>query len=105
MDDIVQSEALATGASGQEIEVGSTASPLLRAAALALGVLFILTVGWLSHLESGGPAHMSFDLPGNEPATIYLPGEGDLFFRAAPPSGERPAAVVLVHGYTADRQI
>jgi len=43
-------------------------------------------------------------LPGNEPATMYLPGPGDPFFVQFPkPAAERPPGVVLIHGFTGDR--
>src|SRR5258708_4775303 len=44
-------------------------------------------------------------LPGMEPATMYLPGSGYPFYNLFPkPVAERPPAVVLVHGFIADRQ-
>ena len=56
-------------------------------------------------LENGGPAHAFVMLPGKEPATLYLPGPGEPFFNQFPkPVAERPPAVVLVHGFMADRQ-
>jgi dienelactone hydrolase len=76
-----------------------------RIMAIVLAVLFVLVVARLGKLNEGGPAHADMMLPGNEPATMYLPGPGDPFYNQFPkPPAERPAAVVLVHGFTADRE-
>src|SRR6202521_1848908 len=76
---------------------------ILRYAALAVAILFILAVARLAALDKGGPTHSDVLLPGSIPGTLYIPGEGNSFF------GPRPAhpapAVVLVHGFTADREI
>lgn len=78
---------------------------IFRASAIVLAVLFVLAVARLGYLNEGGPAHSDLMLPGMEPATIYLPGPGYPFYNQfAKPVAERPAAVVLVHGFTADRQ-
>jgi dienelactone hydrolase len=78
---------------------------ILRIAAIVVAVLFVVAVGRLGQLNRGGPAHEDLMLPGMEPATIYLPGPGYPFFNLfAKPVAERPAAVVLVHGFTADRE-
>jgi len=71
--------------------------------ALVLAILFLLAVARLARLDAGGPAHEFVNLPGQEPATLYLPGEGNPFFRVFPPA-QRPPAIVIVHGFTADRQ-
>ncbi len=76
-----------------------------RIIAIVLAVLFVLVVARLGRLNEGGPAHADMLLPGMEPATIYLPGGGYPFFNQFPkPPAERPAAVVLVHGFSADRE-
>jgi dienelactone hydrolase len=78
---------------------------ILKGLALAVGVLFLLTLARLARLDHGGPAHSNVELPGQEPGTLYLPGAGNPFFNLfPPPPSERPAAVVLVHGFMADRQ-
>src|SRR5260370_21682205 len=64
-----------------------------------VGILLLISIVRLSLLDDGGPTH-SFMQVGNEPATIYLP---------APPPGifepkTHPAAVVLIHGLSFDRQ-
>ena len=76
-----------------------------RVIAIAIAVAFVLAVARLDYLNEHGPAHSPVTLPGMEPATIYLPGSGFPFFNQFPkPVAERPPAVVLVHGFTADRQ-
>jgi dienelactone hydrolase len=74
-------------------------------AAAIVAVLFLLAVARLARLQAAGPAHQDFDLPGAEPATLYLPGSGQPFYRLfAPPPSESPPAVVLVHGFSGDRE-
>jgi dienelactone hydrolase len=46
---------------------------------------------------------MEMELPGNLPATLYLPENFAGFAVTPVPAAERPAGVVLVHGYSADR--
>lgn len=83
----------------------------LRALALLTAVVFVVTVGRLAALQKGGPAHSDVMLPGGIPGTFYLPGPGGLnehnpFFVLFPPAqSARPPGVVLVHGFTADREI
>jgi pimeloyl-ACP methyl ester carboxylesterase len=83
----------------------------LRALALVAAMLFIVTVGRLASLQRGGPAHADIVLPGGIPGTLYLPGPGGpsdrnpFFVLFPPPQSARPPAVVLVHGFTADREI
>lgn len=73
---------------------------------LAIGVLFIVALARLAQLERGGPAHSNAMLPGGLPATLYLPGAGNPFRTLfPPPPADRPPAVVLVHGFLADRQM
>src|SRR5271167_3163342 len=72
---------------------------------LILAVIFILLIGRLNRLQDSGPAHALVSLPGNEPATMYMPGAGNAFYTQFPkPVAERPPAVVLVHGFGADRR-
>jgi dienelactone hydrolase len=76
----------------------------LRLLALVLAVAFILLLVRIVALENGGPAHQPFELPGHEPATLYLPGGGNPFYRLFPlPKEQRPPCVVLMHGFTSDR--
>jgi dienelactone hydrolase len=73
---------------------------------IGLVLLFVLLVARLRSLENGGPRHVFVMLPGQEPATMYLPGPGDPFYQPFPkPQSERPPAVVLIHGFSADRVI
>ena len=75
-----------------------------RIISIGLAIIFILAVARLDHLDKGGPPHVYVMLPGNEPATMYLPGPGDPFFTQFPkPAAERPPGVVLIHGFTGDR--
>jgi dienelactone hydrolase len=71
--------------------------------ALVVAMLFVLTLARLARLDAGGPAHEFVNLPGQEPATLYLPGKGNPFFRVFPPASRSPA-IVMVHGFMADRQ-
>lgn len=69
-------------------------------------VLFLLVIAHLRSLEDGGPPHAFVMLPGQEPATLYLPGQGYPFYEQFPkPQAQRPPAVVLIHGFTGDRVI
>ncbi len=75
-----------------------------RIISIGLAIIFILAVARLDHLDKGGPPHVYVMLPGNEPATMYLPGPGDPFYTQFPkPAAERPPGVVLIHGFTGDR--
>src|SRR5271165_1862839 len=75
-----------------------------RVVAIGLAVILILLIVRLDRLENGGPAHAFVMLPGQEPATMYLPGPGDPFYTQFPkPAAERPPGVVLIHGFTGDR--
>ena len=75
-----------------------------RIVSIILVLLFLAAVARLTRLENGGPPHVFVMLPGQEPATMYLPGPGDPFFSLFPkPVAQRPPAVVLIHGFTGDR--
>src|SRR3989442_11151544 len=78
---------------------------ILRYVALAVALLFIVTIARLGALERGGPAHADVSLPGGIPGTLYLPGSGNPFFAPPPAAAQRPPAVLLVHGFTADREV
>ncbi|HEY6421573.1 MAG TPA: alpha/beta fold hydrolase [Candidatus Binataceae bacterium] len=85
---------------------GYSTMRILRIGAWVVAVLFILTIARLAQLDKGGPSHSSFELPGRVPATFYLPGAANPFFTLFPkPVDQRPAAVVLVHGFMSDRQM
>ncbi|HUO06308.1 MAG TPA: alpha/beta fold hydrolase [Candidatus Binataceae bacterium] len=79
---------------------------ILHTGSLLLAILFIAVVARLIVLQNGGPAHSSGYLPGQIPATMYMPGgDWDPFIAIfPPPPAKRPPAVVLVHGFTSDRQ-
>ena len=69
-------------------------------------VVHLLCLVWLGRAERGGPAHLDLVIPGGIPATFYLPGqaaEGGRAFPEPPGAGNGPPAVLLVHGYSADR--
>ncbi len=75
-----------------------------RIIAIVLALAFVGAIARLTRLENGGPAHAFVMLPGQEPATMYMPGPGDPFYTQFPkPVAERPAAVVLIHGFSGDR--
>ncbi len=77
-----------------------------RIIAIALAVIFVLLIARLDRLEKGGPPHVDVMLPGQEPATMYLPGPGDPFYTQFPkPVAQRPPAVVLIHGFSGDRVV
>lgn len=75
---------------------------LVSAAAL---VCFLAGSIALARIDRGGPAHADLWLEGGVPATLFLPGErrGSEAFRVPPPEGERPPALVLMHGFAGDR--
>ena len=56
----------------------------LRILGLVVAVAFLLAIGRLVRLEDGGPAHTDLELPGGEPATLYLPGAGHPFYQLFP---------------------
>lgn len=70
-----------------------------------LGLLvFLVSAAWLGQLEQSGPAHGDVVLEGGVPATFYLPRRGGReVFEDLLPRGERPPAVVLMHGFASDR--
>jgi dienelactone hydrolase len=78
-----------------------------RIALLVLAISFLVALEILAAQQRGGPLHLDFDLPNNEPATLYLPGNGKSFYEAVsispPPATLRPPGVVVIHGYAADR--
>ncbi|MGB9381105.1 alpha/beta hydrolase [Candidatus Binatus sp.] len=74
-----------------------------RIAAAILALAFLTALAVLARQENGGPPHMDLELPGNEPATLYTPRNFAGFSVTPAPAAERPAGVVLVHGYAADR--
>ena len=75
-----------------------------RIISIVLVLLFLVAVARLARLENGAPPHVFVMLPGQEPATMYLPGPGDPFYTLFPkPVSQRPPAVVLIHGFTGDR--
>ena len=77
-----------------------------RIIAIGLAVVFILAIARLARLENRGPSHVSIMLPGQEPATMYMPGPARQFYMQLPkPAAERPPAVVLIHGFMADRKL
>lgn len=79
---------------------------ILRPLAVVLVLGYLVLLGWLAYLDKGGPAHDDLQLPGLIPATLYLPGNERPFRQVFPaPAQQRPPAVVLVHGFLADRQI
>src|ERR1039458_3725544 len=77
-----------------------------RIITIGLAVVFILAIARLARLENRGPSHMPIMLPGQEPATLYIPGPERPFYMQPPkPADQRPPAVVLIHGFMADRKL
>lgn len=77
----------------------------MRTLAVAALAVHLFCLIWLGHAQRGGPPQMDLVVPGGIPATFYLPGpapEGG-GFPEPPGAGNGPPAVLLVHGYTADR--
>ncbi len=73
--------------------------------ALAL-VIHLLCLVWLGRTERAGPTHLDLVIPGGIPATFYLPGpppESGSRLPEPPGAGNGPPALLLVHGYSADR--
>ncbi len=69
-----------------------------------LGSTLLLKLG---RQEWGGPPHTNVFLGDGVPATLYLPGEEldrDDIFPQPKPVGERPALIVMAHGYSSDQQ-
>src|SRR4029453_5150534 len=78
----------------------------MRVVAVAAVIAHLLCLVWLGRTERGGPVHLDLVIPGGIPATFYLPGPGaprGFPFPEPPGAGNRPPAVLLVHGYTSDR--
>jgi dienelactone hydrolase len=81
-----------------------------RAATVLVAIGYLVALIVLAHEQSGLPPHEDVTLPGDIPATFYMPGTenqpgpGDPFYHlfALPPE-QRPPGVVLVHGFTSDR--
>src|SRR5579862_6186692 len=81
-----------------------------RWGSVVVAIVFLLVLMRIAHYENGAPPHQNIFLPGEMPATFYLPGASNQpgpdnpFFDAFPkPPDQRPPAVVLVHGYSSDR--
>jgi alpha-beta hydrolase superfamily lysophospholipase len=81
-------------------------APVMRTLAVAAFVVHLFCLIWLGYAQRGGPPQMDLVVPGGIPATFYVPGpapEAGLRFPEPPGAGNGPPAVLLVHGYTADR--
>src|SRR5579863_6307994 len=81
-----------------------------RVAVVVIAIAFLVLLMRLSHYQNGAPSHEDRELPGGEPATMYMPGTenqpgpNNPFFQMFPlPVEQRPPAVVLVHGFSSDR--
>ena len=79
----------------------------LRVASAVAFVVFLLASVWLAHLDRSGPPHAELELAGGVPATLFLPEAAGVprgrAFLDPPPRGERPPAIVLMHGFAGDR--
>src|SRR5262245_1123879 len=69
--------------------------------------VFLCAAVWLARLDRAGPPHADVMLAGGVPATLFLPAaagaSGARAFLDPPPRGERPPAIVLMHGFAGDR--
>src|SRR5215470_1769277 len=69
--------------------------------------VFLCAAVWLARLDRAGPPHADVLLSGGVPATLFLPAApgiaGSHAFLDPPPRGERPPAIVLMHGFAGDR--
>jgi dienelactone hydrolase len=81
--------------------------PSLSLLSLAAFAAFLLACVWLASIERGGPPHSDLVLEGGVPGTLYLPASASsdpsFAFTTAPAPDARPPAIVLVHGFSADR--
>ena len=79
----------------------------MRVASAVAFAVFLGAAVWLARLDRAGPPHADLELAGGVPATLFLPGAAGAVDRRAfldpPPRGERPPAVVLMHGFAGDR--
>jgi dienelactone hydrolase len=67
-------------------------------------VVYLLAAARFIYVQRGDPAHADVALSGGIPGTLYLPNAGEPFFKISPPAHDRRApAILLVHGYSADR--
>jgi dienelactone hydrolase len=79
-------------------------NPAIVIVLLLIGATQLMTLG---RQEWGGPPHEGLVLGNGVPATLYLPGK-DLkssdIFPEPKPVGQRPALVIMAHGYSSDQQ-
>jgi len=77
----------------------------LRALVALSAAAYLLALALLARAERSGPAHLDLTLPAGIPATLYLPAPAEPGRPLPPPPGpgEGAPAVLLVHGFTADR--
>ncbi len=69
--------------------------------ALVAYLILLLQIQWLWSEE---PPQIWQELPGGVPSVTYLPGPGPAWPPPPPPpAGERPAPVLLLHGYSGDQ--
>jgi dienelactone hydrolase len=76
-----------------------------RALCAIIAILFLVEMWQLGRLQRSGPPHFDTTLDSGIPATVYFPGKpGSLANLPFPlPTAQRWPAVVLLHGYSADR--
>ena len=82
---------------------------MLRTLQVASAGALVLLLGLLLRLsaqQTAGPVHFDLRIAEETPATLYLPhvpGAAQTRYPEPPPEGERPPAVVLMHGFASDR--
>ena len=81
-----------------------------RFAAIVVAVAYLAMLVTLTRQQNGVPPHEDVTLPGDIPATFYMPGTAnqpgpeDPFYQLFPsPPEKRPPGVLLIHGFTSDR--
>jgi dienelactone hydrolase len=91
----------------RSVEAGRSArryiAPVIVTVLLLLAMTQLIALG---DQENGGPPRMGA-FAGDVPGTLYLPGEeldGDDIFPQPKPEGQRPALIIMGHGYSSDQQ-
>lgn len=74
----------------------------------AAAVMAVLQLHVLAEQQAGGPAHEDLTVGDGIPATFYIPGRADRatgVFPDPPQQSARFPAIVLAHGFSADRMV
>src|SRR3954471_5609260 len=80
--------------------------PIVPAVAAVPTLVALVLLVRLGAQDRGGPPHTSVSIGQGIPGTLYLPGRfEDGQIPRPKPLGQRPALVVVAHGYSADQRI